>query len=170
MPTVKGPELPRKQARRDSNGRDDLAVRPQLQRRWLFDDPTIVTSRRRRRAVLRWATGIMAVLLALGFWIRNGADGRARHRASRSAVEDDLGRLVVAQTAFRDEFGRFGTLEELGSEFISSQGVRIRLHDVNDQGWNASAWHLLQRTKCSVSWGTGSAALEDTAAGELECR
>jgi hypothetical protein len=144
--------------------------RPKLQRQWEFQDPAAVEMRRLRNRTFAWATAIVAVVALGGLWVRGGADERARNRAYRTVVEADLVRLVDAQDEFLSENGRFGSLTDLGVGFISSQGVRVRIHQADGAGWNASAWHLRTSRICTITVGSGPAAVSDHPSGEPICR
>jgi hypothetical protein len=151
--------------------REDLTPdRPKLRREWEFEDPAAVEMRRLRRRTLAWVTAIAAVVFLGGLWIRSGAEERARNRVYRIAVAADLDRLVNAQDEFRDEHGRFGSLADIGVGFISSQGVRLRIHRADSNGWNASAWHLRTSRVCTITVGSGPAAVADLPSGEPVCR
>jgi hypothetical protein len=150
---------------------DDLTPdRPKLQQQWEFEDPAAVEMRRVRRRALAWVTAIAAVVFLSGLWVQSGADERATNRAYHAAVAADLVRLVTAQDAFRDQHGRFGSLADLGVAFVSSQGVRVRIHGADTNGWNASAWHLRTTRICTITVGTGPAAVADRPGGEPTCR
>jgi hypothetical protein len=151
--------------------REDLTPnRPKLERQWEFEDPAAVEMRRLRRRIIAWATAIAAVVFLGGLWVQSGADERARNRTYHTAVRADLVRLVDAQDEFRDENGRFGSLADLGVGFISSQGVRLRIHRADSNGWNASAWHLRTSRVCTITVGSGPAAVADLPSGEPVCR
>jgi len=144
--------------------------RPKLQRQWEFEDPAVVESRRRWRRALAWAVAIIAVLVLGGLWVRSGADERARHRVYNAAVVADLLRLARAQDEFREATGRYGSLPDLGVRFISSQGVRVRVHRFDSTGWNASAWHLRTSRVCRITVGSGPATVADQPSGDPVCR
>ena len=151
--------------------REDVTPdRPKLERQWEFEDPAAVEMRRFRRRTLAWVAAIAAVMFLGGFWVQSGADERARNRVFRAAVAADLARLVDAQDEFRDANGRFGSLADLGVAFISSQGVRLRVHRADSSGWNASAWHLRTSRTCTITVGSGPAAVADRPSGEPVCR
>jgi len=105
-----------------------------------------------------------------GLWVWSGADERARNRAYHTVVEADLVRLMSAQDEFRNVNGRFGSLADLGVAFVSSQGVRVRIHQADSNGWNAGAWHLRTSRVCTVTVGSGPAAVSDNPSGEPICR
>ncbi len=137
--------------------------RPRLERRWLFENSNSPGPLLRRRLVT-WVSVIGLVGVLGGLWVRGGAEARARTRVFRGAVEADLARLEAVQNAYFSERGRFASLDELGTRYISSQGVRVRIHRVDSTGWTASAWHLLTSRICTLT------VARQAAEGEPICR
>ncbi len=121
--------------------------RPRPKRRWRFENPNSPGPLLRPRLVT-WVSVIVLVGVLGGLWVRGGAEARARTRVFRGAVEADLARLEAVQNAYFAERGRFASLDELGTRYISSQGVRVRIHRADSTGWTASAWHLLTSRIC----------------------
>ncbi len=144
--------------------------RPRLKRTWLFQNPNSSRLRLLRRRFIMWVAGIVLVAAMGGFWVRSGAEARARTRVFRGAVEADLTRLEAAQDAYFSERGRFASLDALGTRYISSQGVRVRVHRADSAGWTASAWHLLTSRICTLTVATRATAGADTQGGEPICR
>ena len=144
--------------------------RPRLKRKWLFQDPDSLGRRLLRRRFSMWISGIALVVVLGVLWVRGGAEARARTSVFRGAVAADLVRLKGAQDAYFAERARFASLDELGTRYISSQGVRVQIHQADSTGWAASAWHLLTSRICTVTVATPAAADADTQGGEPICR
>ena len=79
-------------------------------------------------------------------------------------------RLVGVQAAFFETNDRYARLDELGTSYISSQGVRVRILGTDAQGWSATAWHLRTSLSCSVTSGTGAATLPEQPPDTPDCR
>ena len=125
--------------------------RPWLQKQWEFDDPTVAQGRLLRKQILAWVTAV-AVLVALGGTLmRTSAEERARDRAYRAAVAADLSRLVAAQQSYYEANARYASLDDLGIDYISSQGVRVRIDDANANGWSAGVWHTQTSYTCTIA-------------------
>ncbi len=125
--------------------------RPWLQKQWEFDDPAVVQGRLLRKQILAWLTAV-AVLVALGgTLVRMSAEERARDRAYRAAVDADLSRLVAAQQSYHEANARYALLDDLGIDYISSQGVRVRIDDAHANGWSAGVWHTRTSYTCTVA-------------------
>lgn len=133
--------------------------RPKLRAQWEFDDPIL---RARRRQMRRWLARLI-VLVSLStivtVWVASGADERALRREYDATVEADLARLAEVQDAYLEANGRYGSLDELGMRYISSQGVRVRILAADEQGWSATGWHLLTSRTCTITSGAGPATL-----------
>lgn len=127
------------------------ADRPKLQRKWEFDDPAVVEKMLLRRQILSWVAVVGLVVALGGTWVKISAEERARNLAYRAAVEADIGRLVTAQQAYFDTNARFASLEDLGIDYISGQGVRVAIHQADRSGWSASAWHLRISYACAIT-------------------
>ncbi len=125
--------------------------RPRQKRKWLFDNPDSPRLRRFRRRFVMWVAGMVLVAALGGLWVWGSAEARARTRVFRGAVEADLTRLEAVQDAYFSERGRFASLDELGARYISSQGVRVRIHRADSTGWTGSAWHLLTSRICTLT-------------------
>ena len=122
-----------------------------LQKRWEFDDPTVSQARLLRKQILVWVAAV-AVLVALGgTLVRMTAEERARNGAYRAAVEADLSRLVAVQQSYYEANARYASLDDLGMDYISSQGVRVRIANANANGWSAGVWHLRTSYTCTVA-------------------
>ena len=144
--------------------------RPRLKRNWLFEDPDSPRFRLRRRRFIMWVAGIVLVAALGGFWFRGGAEARARTSVFRGAVEADLTRLKAIQDAYFSERGRFASLDELGTRYISLQGVRVRIHRADSAGWTATAWHLLTSRICTMTVATRAAVDVEPQNGLPICR
>jgi hypothetical protein len=144
--------------------------RPKLQARWEFDDPVAVQRRLQLRRFLGRLIVLVSFSTAVTVWVASGAEDRALRRAYDAAIEADLRRLVEAQAAFFETNDRYGRLDELGARYISSQGVRVRILAADEQGWSATAWHLLTSRDCSITSGTGSATLPEQLPDVPDCR
>ncbi len=125
--------------------------RPRHRRKWLFGDPDPPRRRLFLRRLVMWVAGVVLVAALGGLWVRGSAEARARTRVFRGAVEADLTRLEAVQDAYFSERGRFASLDELGARYISSQGVRVRIHRADSTGWTGSAWHLLTSRICTLT-------------------
>ncbi len=125
--------------------------RPRHKRKWLFENPDSPRPPILRRRLATWISVIALVGVLGGLWVRGGAEARARTRAFHGAVEADLTRLEAIQDAYFSQRGRFASLDELGTRYISSQGVRVRIHRADSTGWTASAWHLLTSRICTLT-------------------
>jgi len=123
-----------------------------------------------RPRLVTWVSVIALVVVLGGLWIRGGAEARARTRVFRSAVEADLTRLEAIQDAYFSERGRFASLDELGTRYISSQGIRVRIHRADSTGWTASAWHLLTSRICTVTVARRAAVHAEPQDGKSICR
>ena len=122
-----------------------------LQRRWEFDDPTVLQTRVLRKQILVWVTAV-AVLLAMGgTLVHMTAEERARNGAYRAAVEADLSRLVAVQQSYYEANARYASLDDLGIDYVSSQGVRVRIDNANANGWSAGVWHMRTSYTCTVA-------------------
>lgn len=125
--------------------------RPWLQKPWEFDDPTVVQGRLLHKRILTWVTAV-AVLVALGgTMVRMTAEERARDRAYRAAVETDLSRLAAVQQGYYEANARYASLDDLGIDYISSQGVRARIDNADANGWSAGVWHLRTSYTCTIA-------------------
>lgn len=144
--------------------------RPRHKRKWLFDDPDSPRLRLLRRRFVTWVSVIALVGVLGGLWVRGGAEARARTRVFRGAVEADLTRLEAIQDAYFSERGRFASLDELGTRYISSQGVRVRIHRADSTGWTASAWHLLTSRICTLTVARRAAVHAEPQDGKPICR
>ena len=144
--------------------------RPRHTRQWLFEDPASPQTRMLRRRLITWVSVLALVGLLGGLWVRGGAEARARTRVFRGAVEADLTRLEVVQDAYFSERGRFASLGELGTLYISSQGVRVRIHRADITGWTASAWHLLTSRICILTVTSGAGRDAEQPGREPICR
>ncbi len=144
--------------------------RPRHKRKWLFENPDPPRLRLLGRRFVMWVTGIVLVAALGGLWVRGSAEARARTRVFRGAVEADLTRLEAVQDAYFSERGRFASLDELGARYISSQGVRVRIHRADSTGWTGSAWHLLTSRICTLTVAGRATAEADTQGGEPICR
>ena len=141
--------------------------RSRPKRRWLFENPDSPRLPVFRRRLVTWISVIGLVGVWGGLWIRGSAEARARTRVFRDAVEADLTRLEEVQDAYFSERGRFASLDELGTRYISSQGVRVRIHRADSTGWTASAWHLLTSRICTLTVARRAAEPEE---GEPICQ
>ena len=144
--------------------------RPRLKRTWLFQNPNSSRLRLLRRRFIIWVAGIVLVAALGGLWVRSGAEARAWTRVFRGAVEADLTRLEAAQDAYFSERGRFASLDELGTRYITSQGVRVRIHRADSTGWTASAWHLLTSRICTLTVATRATVDAEPHDGQPICR
>ncbi len=144
--------------------------RPRHKRKWLFDDPDSPRLRLLRPRFVTWVSVIALVGVLGGVWVRGGAEARARTRVFRGAVEADLTRLEAIQDAYFSERGRFASLDELGTRYISSQGVRVRIHRADSTGWTASAWHLLTSRICTLTVAGRAAVHAEPQDGKPICR
>ena len=144
--------------------------RPRHKRKWLFDDPDSPRLRLLRPRFVTWVSIIVLVGVLGGLWVRGGAEARARTRVFRGAVEADLTRLEAVQDAYFSERGRFASLDELGTRYISSQGVRVRIHRADSSGWTASAWHLLTSRICTLTVARRAAVHTEPQDGKPICR
>ncbi len=149
--------------------KDPPSDRPRLKRKWLFEDPDSPRLLFRPRFVM-WVSVIALVGVLGGLWVRGGAEARARTRVFRGAVEADLTRLEAVQDAYFSEQGRFASLDELGTRYITSQGVRVRIHRADSTGWTASAWHLLTSRICTLTVARPAAVQAEPPDGEPICR
>ncbi len=125
--------------------------RPRHRRKWLFGDPDPPRLRLLLRRFVMWVAGMVLVAALGGLWVWGSAEARARTRVFRGAVEADLTRLEAVQDAYFSERGRFASLDELGTRYLSSQGVRVRIHRADSTGWTGSAWHLLTSRICTLT-------------------
>ncbi len=142
--------------------------RPWLQRRWEFDGPTVVQARLPRQQILVWVT-VVAVLLALGgTLVLMTAEERARNGAYGAAVEADLSRLVAAQQSYYDANARYASLGDLGIDYISSQGVRVRIDNADANGWRAGVWHIRTSYTCTIAFTVAPNAAREPP--EADCR
>jgi hypothetical protein len=139
-------------------------------RKWLFERPDSPRLRLLRRRFVTWVSVIALVGVLGGLWVGGGAEARARTRVFRDAVEADLTRLEAIQDAYFSERGRFASLDELGTLYISSQGVRVRIHRADSTGWTASAWHLLTSRICTLTVARQAAVQAESQDGEPICR
>ena len=144
--------------------------RPRHKRKWLFEDLDLSRLRLLRRRFVTWVSVIALVGVLGGLWVRGGAEARARTRVFRGAVEADLTRLEAIQDAYFSERGRFASLDELGTRYISSQGVRVRMHRADSTGWTASAWHLLTSRICTLTVARRAAVHAEPQDGKPICR
>ncbi len=144
--------------------------RSRLERKWLFQDPGSLGRRLLRRRFSMWISAVALVVVLGVLWVRGGAEARARTSVFRGAVAADLVRLDAAQDAYFAESARFATLDELGTRYISSQGVRVQIHQADSTGWAASAWHLLTARICTVTVATGAARDAEPRGKEPDCR
>jgi len=147
----------------------DSEARGRLQRPFLLRDPEVPIRRARRRLYL--ATFFAGMLLVAGT-VTVAQLVRERSATARGHVgwmQRDLSRLAITQSSFHDRYGRYGTLGELGPEFVPSQGVTIRLR-ADTTGWSASAIHTRSSVLCTVSAGIGPSVLVNIPSGEIRCR
>ena len=144
--------------------------RPRHKRKWLFEGPDSPRLRLLRRRFVTWVSVIALVGVLGGLWVGGGAEARARTRVFRDAVEADLTRLEAIQDAYFSERGRFASLDELGTRYISSQGVRVRIHRADSTGWTASAWHLLTSRICTLTVARRAAVHAEPQDGKPICR
>ncbi len=144
--------------------------RPRHKRKWLLEDPDSPRLRLLRRRFVTWVSVIALVGVLGGLWVRGGDEARARTRVFRGAVEADLTRLEAVQNAYFSERGRFASLDELGTRYISSQGVRVRIYRADTTGWTASAWHLLTSRICTLTVARPAAVQAEPPDGEPICR
>ena len=144
--------------------------RPPHKRKWLFENPDSHRLHLLRLRFVTWVSVIALVGVLGGLWVRGGAEARARTRVFRGAVEADLTRLEVIQDTYFSERGRFASLDELGTRYISSQGVRVRIHRADSTGWTASAWHLLTSRICTLTVARRAAAHAEPQDGKPICR
>ena len=150
--------------------KDPPPDRPRLKRKWLFEDPDSPGLSLLRRRFVTWVSVIALVGGLGGLWVGGGAEARARTRVFRDAVEADLTRLEAIQDAYFSERGRFASLDELGTRYISSQGVLVRIHRADSTGWTASAWHLLTSRICTLTVARPAAVQAEPPDGEPICR
>ena len=146
-------------------GLDEL---PKLERKWEFEDPAGVERRLLRRQVMVWIAAVSVLVMLGGVWVRTSAGERARNRAYRAAVEADMARMIAAQQGHFGTQGRFASLEDLGIDFISSQGVRVRVDNPDSTSWSGAAWHLRISYTCAIT--IGSPNNPDQAGPEPSCR
>ena len=139
--------------------------RQRHKRKWLFGNPDPPRLRLLLRRFVMWVAGMVLVAALGGLWVWGSAEARARTRVFRGAVEADLTRLEAVQNAYFSERGRFASLDELGARYISSQGVRVRIHRADSTGWTGSAWHLLTSRICTLTVAKLVAAGADTQQG-----
>ena len=144
--------------------------RPRHKRKWLFEGPGSPRLRLLRPRFVTWVSVIALVGVLGGLWVGGGAQARARTRVFRGAVEADLTRLEPIQDAYFSERGRFASLDELGTRYISSQGVRVRIHRADSTGWTASAWHLLTSRICTLTVARRAALHPEPQGGKIICR
>lgn len=144
--------------------------RPRHKRKWLFEGLDSPRLRLLRRRFVTWVSVIALAGVLGGLWVGGGAEARARTRVFRDAVEADLTRLEAIQDAYFSERGRFASLDELGTRYISSQGVRVRIHRADSTGWTASAWHLLTSRICTLSVARRAAVHAEPEDGKPICR
>lgn len=95
---------------------------------------------------------------------------RSRERGYVAAMTADLESLVVVQEAYYATTASYGTVEDLGTSYLPSQGVTVRVVAADGRGWCAIASHARTDTFCTISSGTGPAALAGRTAEEPECR
>ena len=143
---------------------------PRHRRKWLFGDPDPPRLRLLLRRFVIWVAGMVLVAALGGLWVRSSAEARARTRVFRGAVEADLTRLEAVQDAYFSERGRFALLDELRTRYISSQGVRVRIHRADSTGWTGSAWHLLTSRICTLTVARQAAVQAESQDGEPICR
>ncbi len=144
--------------------------KPRHKRKWLFEGPDSPRLRLLRRRFVTWVSVIALVGVLGGLWVGGGAEARARTRVFRDAVEADLTRLEAIQDAYFSERGRFASLDELGTRYITSQGIRVRIHRADSTGWTASAWHLLTSRICTLTVARQAAVQAESQDGEPICR
>ena len=144
--------------------------RPRHKHKWLFEGPDSPRLRLLRPRFVTWVSVIVLVGALGGLWVRGGAEARARTRVFRGAVEADLTRLEAIQDAYFSERGRFALLDELGTRYISSQGVRVRIHHADSTGWTASAWHLLTPRMCTLTVARRAVVNAEPQDGKPICR
>ena len=122
-----------------------------LHRRWEFDDLTVLQARLLRKQILVWVAAVVVLLALGGTLVRMTAEERARNGAYRAAVAADLSRLVVVQQSYYEANARYASLDDLGIDYISSQGVRVRIDHANANGWSAGVWHMRTSYTCTVA-------------------
>ena len=144
--------------------------RPRHKRKWLFEGADSPRLRLLRPRFVTWVSVIALVGVLGGLWVRGGAEARARTRVFRGAVEADLTRLEAIQDAHFSQRGWFASLDELGTRYISSQGVRVRIHRADSAGWTASAWHLLTARICTLTVARQAAVHAKPQDGKPICR
>ncbi len=144
--------------------------RPRHRRKWRFGDPDPPRLRLLLRRFVMWVAGMVLVAALGGLWVWGSAEARARTRVFRGAVEADLTRLAAVQDAYFSERGRFASLDELGARYISSQGVRVRIHRADSTGWTGSAWHLLTSRICTLTVASRATTGADTQGDQPVCR
>lgn len=144
--------------------------RPRHKRKWLFEGPGSLRLHLLRPRFVTWVSVIALVGVLGGLWVGGGAEARARTRVFRDAVEADLTRLEAIQDAYFSERGRFASLDELGTRYISSQGVRVRIHRADSTGWTASAWHLLTSRICTLTVARRATLHPEPQGGKIICR
>ena len=127
------------------------ADRPKLQRRWEFDDPAVGEARLLRRQILSWVAVLGLVVALGGTWVNISAEERAKNRGYRAAVDADTDRLITAQQAYFDTHARFASLDDLGMDYISGQGVRVAIQQADGNGWSGTAWHLRISYSCNIT-------------------
>jgi hypothetical protein len=113
---------------------------------------------------------LIVIVLAAGVTLRNYRTAeRSRERGYVAAMTTDLRSLVAAQEAYYSTTASYGTVEDLGSSYLPSQGVTVRVMAANGSGWHAIASHVRSETFCTITSGTGPAAITGRTSGEPTC-
>ena len=125
--------------------------RPWLQRKWEIEDRTVVQARIARKQILVWVAAVAALVALGGTLVRMTAEERARDRTYRASVEADLNRLAGVQRSYYEANARYASLDDLGIDYISSQGVRVRIDNADANGWSAGVWHIRTSYTCTIA-------------------
>jgi hypothetical protein len=111
------------------------------------------------------------IIVATGVTFNNYRTAeRSRERGYVAAMVSDLRSLVAAQEAYYATTASYGIVEDLGSSYLPSQGVTVRVLAADGRGWHAIASHVRTETFCTITSGVGPATLTDQTPGEPECR
>jgi hypothetical protein len=97
------------------------------------------------------------------------ATERSREASYVATLTSDLRSLAAVQEGYHAINTTYATTEDLGVDYMPSQGVIVRVLAADGWGWHAIASHTRTGTFCTITVGVGPATIDGQQEGEPRC-